>query len=201
MHRLRFRQKVSRTVDQRPDPTCRLEAVFAPASQTAPILEYTYDSLGRVKEARDAIAVATPASRNPHRFFIAEGFRVEREDPLGGRYAVETLRNGRETRHIDEMGRATTSIFDGRGRVLSRTAPWGDVTSFTYDARDNVLSMTHSPRASCGSDPTWCQMVTVSAQYHATWNRPTRITLPATAADPSVRHWDFTYNSNGLLSQ
>ena len=178
-----------------------LTDVFEPRSATQAALRYTYDSLGRVMEARDAIAIATPASRNPHQFFIADGYRASRLNPLNQRYTVEYDLQGRPFRHTDEMGRQALASFDGRGRVISRTSAWGDVTTFAYDARNNLIQRTQTPRAGCGSDPWWCQTITVSAQYHATWNRPTRITLPATAADPSVRHWDFTYNTKGQLTQ
>lgn len=178
-----------------------LTEIFEPRSATEAALRYTYDSVGRVMEARDAVAIATPASRNPHQFFIADGYRAARLNPLGHRYTVEYDLNGRPFRHTDELGRQALASFDGRGRVISRTSAWGDVTTFAYDDRNNLTQRTQTPRAGCGTDAWWCQTITVSAQYHATWNRPTRITLPATAADPSMRHWDFTYNANGLLTQ
>ncbi|TPW00917.1 MAG: hypothetical protein FD125_2874, partial [bacterium] len=118
-----------------------------------PSIEYTYDVFGRVTEARDAIAVATPAARGSHKFFVAEGFRGQREDPVGGRYTVETTDGGRGSRQIDEEGRVSLASFDGRGRVTSRTAAWGNVTQFEYDERNNVKLLRRLPRAGCGSDP------------------------------------------------
>ena len=202
VHKLRFRQPVAQTLHVRPDRDCRLDAVYSPRSATLPAIQYTYDSVNRVKEARDGIALASPSSRGPHSFYIADGVRGEREDPLGGRYAVETLRGGRLNRHIDEEGRVATSTFDGRGRVLTRTSAWGDVTSFEYDERDNVTELMRSPRAGCGTDTLyWCQTSIVTATYHPTWNKPLTITLPATGPDAQTAStWTFAYDGQGRLT-
>ena len=164
-----------------------------------PAIEYTYDVFGRVIEARDAEAVANPTVRGAHKFFIAEGFRGQREDPLGGRYTVETSRRGREARHTDEEGRVSLANFDGRGRVSTRTSAWGDVTSFKYDERNNVTELKRSPRAGCGTDTLyWCQTATVTATYHPTWNKPLSVTLPATGPDSQAAStWTFAYDGQG----
>lgn len=207
-HKAAFKSPIARTVTQRPIAGCLLEKVFIPGSSTIPSVQYAYDTTGLIEEARDAIAVDSPADRGAHLFFVAEGYRGEREDPLGGRYVVETLAGGRVRRDIDEMGRVATSTFDGRGRVLTRMTPFGDTTAFKYDARDNIIERTQTPITNCAAGYAtsweadwWCQTITMKAEYHATWNRPTEITLPATTADPSERHWILTYNSQGLLYQ
>ena len=166
-----------------------------------PAIEYTYDVFGRVMEARDAIAVATPTTRGSHKFFIAEGFRGQREDPLGGRYTVETTDGGRGSRQIDEEGRVSLASFDGRGRVTSRTAAWGNRTEFEYDERNNVKTLRRLSRAGCGTDAQWCQTSTVTALYHTTWNKPVSITLPATTPDAQTAStWNFAYDSQGRLT-
>lgn len=163
-----------------------------------PSIEYTYDVFGRVTEARDAIAVASPSTRGSHKFFIAEGFRGQREDPLGGRYTVETLNGGRASRHIDEMNRVSSAEFDGRGRVIRRTAAFGNITEFGYDERNNTTLVRRKPLAGCGTDPWWCQTTVVTATYNA-WNKPTAIILPATT-DGQVSHsWTFDYDTQGQL--
>jgi RHS repeat-associated protein len=200
VHKLRFRQPVAQTLHVRPDWDCRLDAVYSPRSATLPAIQYTFDSLNRVKEARDAIALATPALRGPHQFFVAEGFRSERQDPLGGRYATESLRGGREGRHIDEEGRVSSASFDGRGRVTSRTTAWGNRTEFEYDDRDNVIELRRLSRQGCGADVVWCQSSTTTATYHPTWNKPLTITLPATYLDgQAASTWTFAYDSQGRL--
>lgn len=166
-----------------------------------PSIEYTYDVFGRVTEARDAIAVASPTTRGSHKFFIAEGFRGQREDPLGGRYTVETTDGGRGSRQIDEEGRVSLASFDGRGRVTSRTAAWGNVTQFEYDERNNVRTLRRLSRAGCGTDAQWCQTSTTTAVYHTTWNKPVTITLPATTPDAQTTStWTFAYDSQGRLT-
>jgi len=200
-----FRPSQTRTVDQRPHDACPLQRVFAPLSATSAALSYEFDSLGRIKAARDAIAIESPTTRGAHQMFIADGYRGERQDPLGGRYAVETLSDGQLQRHIDEMGRVSTATFDGSGRLISRKSAWGDLTSFTYDARDNLIQSTRTAIANCATGLTaeqqawWCQTVTMKAEYHPTWNKPTKVILPATAADPQERTWDFSYNAHGLI--
>src|SRR5690606_21657298 len=50
---------VSDTV--RPTPYGRLTKVFEPVNTSQAALEYIYDATGRVKEAKDAVAIQTPA--------------------------------------------------------------------------------------------------------------------------------------------
>ena len=166
-----------------------------------PAIEYTYDVFGRVTEARDAIAVDSPGTRGSHKFFIAEGFRGQREDPLGGRYTVETTDGGRGSRQIDEEGRVSLASFDGRGRVKDRTTAWGNRTEFEYDERNNVKTLRRLSRAGCGTDAQWCQTSTTTAVYHTTWNKPVTITLPATTPDAQTAStWTFAYDSQGRLT-
>ncbi|ATQ42925.1 RHS repeat domain-containing protein [Caulobacter mirabilis] len=139
-----------RTVAQRPDPYCRIAALYTPADTVTPSLSYVYDSVSRVKEARDGVSIRQPGVRGAHQFFIAEGYRGERQDPEGGRYAVETLEGGRLTRTIDELGRVTTSGLDGRKRVVSRTYPEGDQDLFGYDVRDNMVSLVKKAKPGSG---------------------------------------------------
>ena len=163
-----------------------------------PAIEYTYDVFGRVTEARDAIAVNSPSTRGSHKFFIAEGFRGQREDPLGGLYTVETLNSGRASRHTDEMNRVSSAEFDGRGRVVRRTAAFGNITEFGYDERNNTTLVRRKPLAGCGADPWWCQVTVVTATYNA-WNKPTAIVLPATADGQPTHSWTFDYDIQGRL--
>lgn len=112
---------------------------------------------------------------------------------------------GRILTSADGMGRVSRASYDGPGRARTMQTPWGDTTSFAYDNRGNLTSSTRTPIAGCAGGLTaeqrawWCQTITVQAQYHATWNKPTKITLPATAADPTARAWDMNYNAKGLL--
>ncbi len=200
VHRTAYRQPQGQTLYQRPDPSCRLGASYSPRSATTPVIQYEYDGLNRIKVAKDAIAIATPSARGSHQFFIAEGFRGQREDPVGGRFTVETVDGGRGSRQIDEEGRVSLASFDGRGRVKSRTTAWGNRTEFEYDARDNVIVLRRLSRAGCGTDVVWCQSSTTTATWHPTWNKPLTVTVPATYLDgQAASTWTFAYDGQGRL--
>ncbi len=67
----------------------RLNEVYDADDGALPSLRYSYDSLDRAMEARDAVSLQQGLGvRERYRFRIAPGARGEREDPLGGRYAV-----------------------------------------------------------------------------------------------------------------
>lgn len=206
-HKLHFRQPVARTVSTRPQAHCYLDAVYEPLSMTTPAVQYTYDSTGAIKEARDKIAIVTPGVRGPHQFFIAGGFRSSRLDPAGGEFAVGVRDGGRKVLWIDEMNRVSTVTYDGRSRIVSRVSPWGDTLRFSYDGRDNLIERRHEPRSDCavGKDAwqqSWlCQTIVITADYHTTWNKPVSVTLPATTAgDPTTKTWILAYNAQGLVS-
>ncbi|ATQ43416.1 hypothetical protein CSW64_13835 [Caulobacter mirabilis] len=204
-NKVTFNAIMARSVSQRPYRFCTLAEVYTPADTATPSLSYAYDSVGRVKEARDGVSIRQPGVRGAHQFFIAEGYRGERQDPEGGRYAVETLEGGRLTRTIDELGRVTTSGLDGRKRVVSRTYPEGDQDLFGYDVRDNMVSLVKKAKPGSGlADLT----STVSyGEGPLIWtcvnpkicNRPTASDGPRTdVVDVTSYSWN---GSNGNLTQ
>lgn len=113
--------------------------------------------------------------------------------------------DGRLTTSADGEGRVSRAWYDGPGRTTLIRTPWGDTTEFEFDARGNLIRRTQTPVAGCTSGLTaqqqawWCQSITFLAEYHPTWNKPTKITIPATAADPTPRDWILEYNAQGLL--
>lgn len=149
-------------------------------------LEYVYDATGRVKEAKDAVAIQTPAQRGPYRFYLAPGARAEREDPAGGRYVVEFGPRGRAIRHTDELGRLVTSEYDSRGRVKARTWPEGDRTQFKYDVRDNVRELRRKAKTGSGLSD-----LVIEAAWHEDWNKPIWI------KDAKNEQTDFLYWESG----
>ncbi|HWU79717.1 MAG TPA: hypothetical protein VN158_06590, partial [Caulobacter sp.] len=206
-YRLRFRAPVLRSPTQRPDDSCKLEAVFGPSDLNTPILQYTYDSANQVREARDALAIRTPAARGPYQFYIAGGYRGEHVDPAGGSYVVETLPGGglsvngtpaaKMTRHTDELGKVTTSLLDGRGRVLQRTMPDGATEAdklryqFKYDDRDHVVELRTLAKGGAAS-------VTAKATYDTTWNKP-NWTQDANGAETTLTY--YPVGSGGKTGQ
>lgn len=113
--------------------------------------------------------------------------------------------DGRLATSADAMGRTSRAWYDGVGRSSSIRTPWGDSTAFTYDARGNLTQRTQTPIANCASGLTteqqawWCQTITIKAEYDAYWNKPTKIILPPTAADPVEREWTLIYTNKGQL--
>jgi len=228
---LRFAPAILRAPDQRPFDGCLLTDVFTPQSPSTAALHYTYDAIGRVKEAADAVAISQPGARGPYRFYIADGYRGERVDPAGGAYVVEAMPAGglsvdavaaaRMVRNIDELGRRTVSLFDGRSRVLQRKYPEGDQQRFKYDARDNVIELRTVAKPPVPPATALADLV-VMAKWHETWNKPSwvqdargarteydyrpvspglgevsEIRQPAVAAGQPK--WIFEYGANGLI--
>lgn len=162
----------------------RLTDVFDANDTTIPSLRYTYDTLGRVKEARDAEALQ--GTRAPYEFRIAPWARGEREDPLDARYTVLYDADNRPFRFIDELGRITNARYDGRGRVTRYIFPELDEERFTYDNRNNVTEFRRvaKPGASLAD-------IVISATWDTTWNRPSWI------RDARNCQTDFTYVASG----
>jgi RHS repeat-associated protein len=187
--KLVYNAPVVRSDTHRPIPWPTLREVYEPANPATSAIRFTYDSMGRVKEVRDAISIAQgDAVRGPYKFYIADGTRGEREDPMtpAGRYAVYYDEFGRAVKHVDEAGRAVNSSYDGLDRLVSRTYPEGDQELFQYDARSNVIEMRRKAKPGSGL----ADLVT-SATWDATWNKPLTVT------DPLGRVTNLSYNASG----
>jgi YD repeat-containing protein len=182
-------------------------------------VQYDYDTLKRVKEARDAIALRD-GTRDPHVFLLADGARGVRVDPANGRYTVEYDADGRPNRYRDELNRDTLAESDGRGRVTKYTYPELDQEVVAYDDRNNVLSVTRKAKPASGLAD-----LVVSATWDTNWNKPLMIvdargfttdfayygvgvngasllqsaTRPAPAAGGTRPVYGFTYNNRGQL--
>jgi len=195
--KLKYCPPIARSPTQRPIPFPRLCEVFEPANTATASLQYTYDSIGNIKEVRDAVAVATPAIRGPYKFYIADGTRGEREDPvtpISGRYIVEYDDRGRAIRNVDELSRAVTSEYDDYDRLLRRIYPEGDEEHFQYDSRSNVTRITK--RAKTGSG---LADILVDATWDTTWNKPLTVAAPYSAGD-TIRTTTFSYYSAGAAT-
>lgn len=174
----------TRTPSQRPRPFQHLHRVFEPVNPSEPALEYTYDALGRVREARDAEALQ--GERDAHEFYIAERVRGRRVDPANGVFTVHYDADGDAVLFVDEIGRRFTAAYDGRHRAVARTYPEGDSDEFVYDMRDNVIELTRNPKPGSPLSP-----LTILASYDATWNQI------ATLTDARGYRTDFSYYASG----
>lgn len=201
----------------------RLEEVFDADDTSIPSLRYTYDTLNRVKEARDAVALQA-GPRNAYQFFIADGVRGERIDPAGGRYTVLYDTKKRPMAYLDELDRQTAVMHDGRGRVTEYIYPEEDREILKYDARNNTTELVRLPKG-CAQEPcTPNAALKITAEWNTTWNKPNWIldarnnqtdfvyypsgngasllntaTRPAAASGGARPVYTFTYNSRGQL--
>lgn len=185
---LTFTPVLARTATQRPVPYQQLSQMFEPVNAAQPALQYSYDTRGLVATAYDAngLQVITEANLPPYTWYLALGGRGERDDPNGGAYSVYYDTDGDAVRNIDEIGRETDSLWDGRHRASQRTFPEGDEEQFTYDALDNVLSLTNVAKPGSGLTNT-----VVQATYEPTWNHLASIT------DALLKTTNFTYYPSG----
>ena len=159
------------------------------------MVQYAYDTTGKINQAQDAISLL--GGRNPHVFYIADGYRGERVDPTGGDYAVDSMAAGnvaintlqvltpgqtpvpapgfaaRVQHNVDELGNVTTSYKDGRGRTLGHLYPESDQDLFFYDANDNVLELRKQARS---GTPEAATDIVISATYEPVWNKLASVT-------------------------
>jgi RHS repeat-associated protein len=179
-----------------------LTQVFNALNATTPSLQYDYDSLRRVKEARNAVALQV-GGRNPYQFFIGEGVRSQRLDPAGGVYSVLYDDRKQPFRVIDEINREISVTHDGRGRVTEYFYPETDRERMEYDDRNNVKKLLKLPKGCTpAATPPYCSPLelTVQATWNTTWNKPDNI------IDARGNQTDFTYvpvgtNGTSLLQQ
>lgn len=185
----------------------RMTKIFKPANPTLPIVINTYDSLGRVKEQKDAY-------NNTTRLYIA-GPRAEEEDANNESRVVEFNRHGEMIKSTDKLGNEVTYEYDGIGRLIKVTAPEGNSTEYEYDADNNVVTVTAKAKPGSGLsdivneftyDTTWKKKVktaedglgnVVTYTYNSTTGTLTKIEFPViNSQTPTVQ---FTYNGRGQV--
>jgi RHS repeat-associated protein len=194
---------------QRPIPYQEVSQIFTADNASLPNIEYDYDSLGRVKQIQDADRLQL-SNRNAWQFYIADGTRGERDDPLFDPvnnpsdlgYTVIFDTKNRPVRFLDEIGRETDLGYDGRARIVSYTYPEGDQEFLTYDVRSNVTSLTeHAKPGSSLSD------VVIQATYNegptvASCANPVTCNKRVTTTNGNGFTTNYTFDSTtGLLTQ
>ena len=167
-----------------------LTQIFNAENGTTSAIQYDYDSLRRVKEARDAVALQV-GGRSPYQFFLANGVRGERVDPAGGNYTVFYDQRRQPYGYMDELGRTTTVHYDGRGRVTQYIYPKLDQELFEYDNRNNTTRLTKVPKP-CTPMPSCAPpSLVVQADWSTIWNKPNYI------IDARGYRTDFAYYASG----
>jgi RHS repeat-associated protein len=203
----------------RPVPHPQLAQIHTADKPLAANTQYNYDSEGRVASIQDAEALQV-GDRAAYEFFIADGARGERDDPLGNAWAVYYDIYGHPARYIDERGFETDASADSRGRVTQYIYPEGDQELFQFDDQNNTTLYTKVAKTGCTGS---CTNLVVGATWDQTWNKPLTITdangnlttfvyypsgsgksLLETAtrpADHAGNHpvYSFTYDSAGKL--
>jgi len=190
-------------------PYGRPYQMFTADHPTLPAIEYDYDTLGRINQVRDAINLqigdhTVTGGRDPTTFYIADGYRGERDDPLGEAYAVYYDPYNHPARYIDELGRETDQIADGLGRVTTTTYPEGDQEVVTYDGRNNPLSRTLIPKTG-SAEKIAGETLSVSVTYnedptHFVCTTINTCNKPLTTVSANGWVTNYTWNSNGTLS-
>jgi YD repeat-containing protein len=211
---------VARSDTQRPVAHPLLSDVFTADNLSQANVEYTYDALGRIKEVADAVDIQT-GTRGPYEFYIGNGTRGERDDPLGQAYTVVYDIFGHPSHYIDEVGAETNTQFDARGRALQYLYPEGDCEALAYDDHNNTTDYWRVDTASsCNTGAGSSHVLHASAIWDQTWNKPLTVTnargytttlayyaggngasLPETATRPTIAEgspvYNFTYDSKG----
>lgn len=199
----------------------QLDNVLQADNTTTPALAYSYDTLIRVKQVQDAVALQS-GGRNPYIFYLADGARASRTDPAGGTYTIINDLYRRPRTYTDEIGRTTTVAHDGRGRTTQYIYPEGNQEKFGFDDRNNTTSLTRVAKP--GSS---LPNILISATWDPTWNKPSSVTdaigclttfsyfstnpgksqlqnatrCKAVATDPVAPVYSFTYNGFGEILQ
>lgn len=160
--------------------------IFAANNASAtPSTQYSYDSLRRVTQYRDEQSMLV-GDRPAYQFRIADETRGERVDPAGGVYTAFFDTYRRPLGYMDELGRTTSVIVDGRGRVSRYTYPEGDQELLSYDDHNNVTGLTKVPKAGSG-----LSNVTFAASWDQTFNKPAWI------RDARNQQTTFDYYTSG----
>ena len=164
------------TTTQRQLPYPLLDSITTPEHPSQPNTEYDYDGVNQISTVTDAVAIQQ-GGRNPYQFFIADGTRGERDDPLGQPYTVVYDTYGHASRYLDELGAETDALFDSRGRAVSYTYPEGDCEVFGYDNRNNTTNFWKVDKtSSCNTSAGSSHVLHVSATWDTSWNKPHIVT-------------------------
>lgn len=152
---------------------------FAPTAPTVPMVQYDYTAgtNGMVSMVKDAVG-------NTTQYVLGDGRAAAVIDALGNVSRTRHNRFGNVVKFEDTLGRVSLTEYDNLRRKTKETAPEGNFTTWTYDAKSNVLSTTMTPKP--GSP---LAVKTTSATYNALCN------LAVTETDEMGRVTDTALNT------
>jgi len=119
-------------------------------------------------------------------------------DPLShARTYTSNLTTSRVTAETDALSRTTSFAYDGLTRLTRITAPEGNYTEYTYDARGNVTQVTNVAKSGSG-----LSNIVTSASYSTSCTNRIVCNQPNTSTDARGNVTDYTYNSThgGVLT-
>ena len=118
----------------------QLTKVFSPVDAVNPVLTNVYDTLGRLKQQIDANDYPTDYYLASYR---AETMEPNQTDPNGVTKRFSTIQwadeLGRPIRSIDQLGRESTTEYDGRSRMTGRTSPTGTSSQYGYNQYNRIV--------------------------------------------------------------
>ncbi len=168
---------------------------FSRSSVTSPggaSIAATYDATGKVQSVTkngitttysysDSGTVRTTTSTNPQ---------------SQSKVYTSDLTLMRVTSYRDETNRTTTYAYDSNGRLTRITAPEGNYTEYSYDARGNTVSATQVAKSGSG-----LANIVSSASYATSCTNPVTCNKPTSSTDPMGQVTDFTYDATtGLIT-
>jgi YD repeat-containing protein len=118
----------------------RLQNVYAADDGTNPARQYLRDTLGRVEQIRDKLALQ--GARAPRQLFLANGLRTEVLNALGYSSITYADLNGRPIRTVNPLGAVTTTVYDNRGRPSATISPDGIQVQYQYNDRNLLTQKT-----------------------------------------------------------
>ncbi|AGH49274.1 YD repeat-containing protein [Sphingomonas sp. MM-1] len=129
----------------------------------------------------------------------ASGIRTtQRSGPLSAQRTVTSdIATSRVISDTDALNRTTSYQRDSFGRVTRVTAPEGNYTQFTYDARGNVTQT-----RSVGKSGSGLADIVKSAVYPATCGNAITCNKPTSTTDARGKVTDYTYDAThgGVLT-
>jgi len=114
--------------------------IYSPVDQVNPFVTIVYDSLCRMKQIVDANDCTWDFYRATYRSEVLEPNQLDPNDEVK-RYGTMTWANpdNRSVTSIDQLGRKTTSTYDGQSRPTSMVSPAGTSAEMTYDENNNLI--------------------------------------------------------------
>ncbi|MBN9397519.1 MAG: hypothetical protein J0H83_19890 [Candidatus Melainabacteria bacterium] len=124
------------------DQPGRMVKFYKPANPTVSIITNVYDTLGRVKQQKDY-------QLNVWNYYFA-GSRSEEANPNNKSSVLYFNSLGKTVKAINQVGKKTLSVYDGRGRVTTITAPEGNSAQFVYNVNNLVTQTTSKAKPGSG---------------------------------------------------